>query len=57
MANTRISLLVDNDLVEGLNEIEAQRRGEGDRSANRSALIRESIERLIKAEAKTKAKK
>lgn len=57
MANTRISLLVDNDLIEGLNEIEAQRRGEGDRSANRSALIREAIERLTKAEAKAKAKK
>lgn len=57
MANTRISLLVDDELVEGLNEIEAQRRGEGDRSASRSALIRESIERLIKAEAKAKAKK
>lgn len=57
MANTRISLLVDNDLIEGLNEIEARRRGEGDRTASRSALIRESIERLIKAEAKAKVKK
>ena len=54
MANTRISLLVDNELVEGLNKIEAQRRGEGDRTANRSALIREAVERLIKAEAKAK---